>query len=392
MLKRSVQLSLAVFLVLALATVASAGFNVPNTNQKGTMLVFPFVQLNKGESLDTYFFIGNDDKKEVSVKCFWMDDNQNNKDFMFTLTANQPVVFAASNNPVGNDFVDPAVGSLLCFASTVEDTGPVVHNHLYGYAALMSSTDTPVYYNAYSFRVNGGGGNMITWPIPGGGAQLNLSGDTGFDLCHKYLLTNFVPYDDNGTVVITGAIAPWNDILVAPNLTLWPCKQDLRQDREPTFTKAKFDIWRWNETKLTGSHQCFKCFFEGFLHAIGDPANTDFYGDYIYKKKMDAAQTQFRGPGAVGSNFLASVIGLQNANLPPIARMRITGVKSDKVCGVTTTATGLLGVLTYATAPGTAPFIDPVAAHTLHGAGWTAQPGWVKIDVDDGVVPEAPAQ
>lgn len=389
MVKRFAQLSLAVFLVLALATVASAGFNVPNTTQKGTMLVFPLVQLNTDLGFDTYFFIGNDDKKEVPVKCYWMDENQSIKDFMFTLTANQPVVFSASYNPAGNAFNDEAKGSLVCFASTVEDSGPVIHNHLYGYAALVGGkSETAVYYNAYSFRVNGGGAGMITFPIDGGGAQLNLSGDTGFDLCHKYLVTNFVPAD-NATNP-EGSIAPWTTN--PPDLTLWPCKQDLRQDRVPTFTKAKFDIWRWNETKLTGSYQCFKCFFEGFLHAIGDPANTEYFGDYIYKSKMAVDQKQYRGPGANGTNFLASVIGFADDNLPPIARMRITGVKSDKVCGVETVATGLLGVLVYGSPATTAPFVYPEAAHSLHGAGWTATPGWVKIDVDDGTVPEAPAQ
>lgn len=389
MVKRFAQLSLAVFLVLALATVASAGFNVPNTTQKGTMLVFPLVQLNTDLGFDTYFFIGNDDKKEVPVKCYWMDENQSIKDFMFTLTANQPVVFSARYNPAGNAFNDEAKGSLVCFASTVEDSGPVIHNHLYGYAALVKGVDAAaVYYNAYSFRVNGGGAGMITFPIDGGGAQLNLSGDTGFDLCHKYLVTNFVPAD-NATNP-EGSIAPWTTN--PPDLTLWPCKQDLRQDRVPTFTKAKFDIWRWNETKLTGSYQCFKCFFEGFLHAIGDPANTEYFGDYIYKSKMAVDQKQYRGPGANGTNFLASVIGFADDNLPPIARMRITGVKSDKVCGVETVATGLLGVLVYGSPATTAPFVYPEAAHSLHGAGWTATPGWVKIDVDDGTVPEAPAQ
>jgi len=391
MVKRFAQLSLAVFLVLALATVASAGFNVPNTTQKGSMLVFPLVQLNTGQDLDTYFFIGND-ASEIPVKCYWMDENQSVKDFMFTLTANQPVVFSASYNPMGNSFNDLAKGSLICFASTEADSGPVIHNHLYGYAALVSgATPVAVYYNAYSFRANGGLGAKLFEPIPaadGGGIEMILGGDASFDLCHKYLVTNFVPFDNNATP--EGTIAPWTTY--APDLTLWPCKQDLRQDRVPTFTKAKFDIWRWNETKLTGSYQCFKCFFEGFLHAIGDPLNEEYYGDYIYKSKMTADQKQYRGPGANGTNFLASVIGFADDNLPPIARMRITGVKSDPVCGVSTVATGLLGVLVYGNPAGTAPFIYAEAAHTLHGAGWTTTPGWVKIDVDDGTVPEAPAQ
>jgi len=389
MVKRFAQLSLAVFLVLALATVASAGYNVPNTTQKGSLLVFPLVQLN-GAGLDTYFFIGNDDKNEVAVKCYWMDENQSVKDFMFTITANQPVVFSASYNPKGNNFKDPAKGSLICFASTVDDSGPVIHNHLYGYAALTGGNAAYVYYNAYSFRVNGGGADMVT-ALGDTSLQLNLAGDTAFDFCHKYLTTVFAAYDDG---IEASAANPWAQPF-APDLTLWPCKQDLRQDREPTITKAKFDIWRWNETKLTGSYQCFKCFFEGFLHAIGNPTSP-YWGSYIYKTAVSPTQKGYGGPGANGTNFLASVLGYQDGDtdLPAVARMRITGVKSDKVCGTTTVKTGLVGVLTYANVGPAAPFILPEAAHTLHGAGWTAgDPGWVKIDVDStGPVPEAPGQ
>ena len=46
------------------------------------------------------------------------------------------------------------------------------------------------------------------------------------------------------------------------DLTLVPCKQDLRQDRIPTYTKAQFDIWNEDEVKSTGAYMCFKCWLE----------------------------------------------------------------------------------------------------------------------------------
>jgi len=392
MVKRIAQVSLAVFMVLALATAASA-VDVASTSLKGSMLIFPKVISYEG-TVETYFFIGNDNTVETYVKCYWMDDNQDVEDFHFLITANQPIVFATNKNEYGPMFGTNTQGSLVCWAQNPEDSLPEVFNHLYGYAMIAGAQN--VFYNGYSLPITNLKNNYMT-RLSATEIQLNLYGTNAYAACPKYLITNFAPGDDN----VTGLN---NLVGGAPDLTLWPCKQDLRQDRIPTCTKAKFDIWNWNEVKFTGAYQCFKCFFEGYLHVIGNSADTTYGGQYVSR----------RGPGFGGEKFLKSTLGDYDYLYADAARLRITGVKSDPVCvgapkaytgvpskGVkctTTEAVGLLGVMLYGEPvsgfPGS---IDPVAGYTLHGAGQFGTPAtggsWVKIDVDeDGDVPEAPAR
>jgi len=339
-------------------------------NKKGSLLVFPLAQLNSDKRLDTYFFIGNDGANQdpINIKCYWMDGNQSVKNFTFELTHNQPKVFSAGTAP--NPFKDPAKGSLLCYAVQVDESTPIVWNHLYGYAALTTAT-TYHFYNAYSFRVNSNGPDMFD-DFSDGSGQLVLGGVRAYDKCQKYLVTNFIPYD----------AAPTGDNIFrdAPDLTLWPCKQQVNQDRVPTYTKAKFDIWKDNEEKVTGAWKCIKCWWEGFLHEIDED------GSQVWSLK-----------GLNGANFLAATLGLNDSDLPPVARLRITGIAST-VCntgGAVTIPTGLLGVMVYAdpTVEIEDPFVQPKAVHTLHGAGVTIDNGYIKVDVEPGgPIPEAPAQ
>jgi hypothetical protein len=66
----------------------------------------------------------------------------------------------------------------------------------------------------------------------------------------------------------------------------------LRQDRIPTCTKAKFDIWNENETKFTGAYQCLKCWYEGFLNEIGSPSG--FGGEKFSYWTLKTSAARFR--------------------------------------------------------------------------------------------------
>ncbi len=118
----------------------------------------------------------------------------------------------------------------------------------------------------------------------------------GYDACPTYLVTNFFP---------AGARDPWGEG-VNPDLTLVPCKQDLRQDRTPTCTKAKFDIWNENETKFTGAYQCLKCWWEGYLGEIGTPLSqygkdSGFGGDKFTIRTLKTSAARFRVQSANNS-------------------------------------------------------------------------------------------
>jgi len=349
MVKRFAQISLAIFLVLAVATMASAAPNVASTSQKGSLLVFPKIISYDG-TVETYIFIGNDNTKGTYVKCYWMDENQSIEDFHFYITANQPIVFS-TDSLFGNDYGPPfaanSSGALVCWAQNDEDTHPVKFNHLYGYA-MIDSANGSVFYNGYSFAFRGTDAQAAAL-----GDTLPLDAANNYDACPKYIVTNFVP--DGGTLVGMQASKVFN-----PDLALWPCKQDLRQDRIPTYTKAKFDIWNYNEVKFTGAYKCFKCYWEGYLTDI-DVSRWVGFGD----EKFD---------------YL--VLG------GDVARLRVQGVASSVCKFPTSEATPLLGVILYD--PAQNAVLQPFAAKTFFGAGYD-QTGFVKWDPSE-IVYEAAGQ
>jgi hypothetical protein len=396
MLRRFALVSLAIVLVFAMVTMASAKQNVATTSTKGSLLVFPkiltFDNATTSEIIvDTYISIGNDSPTPVSVECYWMDNNQTIEDFQFKLTPNQPVFFSAF---YGGGYetslqVPPfrGVGSLVCFAVSDQGDTQIKYNHLHGNALIQVVGNPYWFYNAASFAApNGVQGAPIGTP-----GQLALDGSV-YDACPQYLLTNFfsAPDDDDNNTL---SVVPWP---FRADLTLWPCRQDLRQDRTPTCTKAKFDVWNANEVKFTGAYQCFKCFYEGFLDEIGRKTHASDFSD---------GDTTQRGPGFGWEKFTRDGLGTVGA------RMRVQGVAStvcdNKIRGCpagagVTKATPLLGIMMYAVDIGlinsnNAKTVIPYAGGPLlFGAGVTdgsaLNPhGLVQWD-PAGPTPEAPRQ
>jgi hypothetical protein len=261
MVKKMAFIALAMAVVLGMVSMASAAQNVANTNQKGSLLIWPKIANDYG--FNTYITIANDYYSEVWVKCYWVDKDQNIEDFMFRLTPNQPVWFRAGCGtgdimtvpPFQGDF-----GELKCWAVNAAGDQQISFNHLYGNAVVFYEDYTAFEYNAWSFTARGGTlGKEFGTP-----GKLELTGATGgYDACPQYLVENFIAADDG-----------WYQ----PALALAPCKQDLRQDRIPTCTKAKFDVWNENETKYTGAHRCIKCWYEGWLSELETPGKPNGFG------------------------------------------------------------------------------------------------------------------
>jgi hypothetical protein len=276
--RKALVCALAVAMVLVgLSTMVLAAQNVANVSQKGSLLIFPkidtsFISRVEGTSYfhDTIVVIGNDNTKDVWLKCYWVNREQEIEDFMFHLTPNQPIWFRASDG-LGTGLYDSSIapitvppffygdnetGELKCWAVDAGDLSQVVFNHLYGSAVIFDPVNhAALQYNAWSFFARAAGD-------PG---KLVLDGNKYYDACPKYLVFNFF---SKGSRVIFPATGD-NATFINTELTLVPCNQDLRQDRFPTCTKAKFDIWNENETKYTGAYQCLKCWFEGYLADIG---------------------------------------------------------------------------------------------------------------------------
>jgi len=368
------KVSMAVFLVLAFASVAMAVSNVANTSPtgKGNLLVFPFIK-NKGgydaPTVYTNIYIGNDSGDRVDVKCYWMNHSQVWRDFYFPITRNQSVVFSTVNNDYGSPFDPNDNGTLICWAQDNNDRFPSVAantNSLYGYAEIVNTVQKAnVFYNATTFFTRDPAAGLTCYTADGAElpcadarayyARINLNGTT-WDACPSYLITSFIP--DNATLM-TPPTTRGMLTEAHPGIAIWPCRQDFHQGGAGTYTKLKFDIWNWNEVKYTNSAKCIKCFYEGLLKDI----DVD---------KPYPGTTYGNGYGAM--QFTAAVLGDEY----PVATLRIQGVASTvAVCGTTApVAVPVIGLVYYRELAGS----FPVAAYNMHGAGRN-NTGWVQYDL-----------
>jgi hypothetical protein len=285
----------AVFLLAALSTVALAAQNVTNPSQKGSFLVWPKIVVDRNAvvTADTVVTIANDYSVLVDVKCYWMDEYQNIQDFAFRITKNQIVWFRASDGMgmEGSDavFVPPFDGSrgeLKCWAVNVAGTRQISWNHLFGTATIYDYDDGDAWeYSTWNFVARNVARNQ---PVGAGGELLLTGADGGYDACPEYVLGTFLANRyDNDPGKQYGIEARGSD------LTLVPCKQDLRQDRIPTYTKAQFDIWNEDEVKSTGAYMCFKCWLETTLSPM--PSSSAGAGTYrnFDKFGIDSLHTDF---------------------------------------------------------------------------------------------------
>jgi hypothetical protein len=366
----------AVFLLAALSTVAFAAQNVTNPAQKGSLLVWPKIVVDRtytgagdtnsnGQTglvtADTVVTIANDYSVLVDVKCYWMDEYQNIQDFAFRITKNQIVWFRASDGMGmgGSDavFVPPFDGNrgeLKCWAVNVAGTRQISWNHLFGTATIYDYVAGDAWeYSTWNFAAR----NVARNKPVGTGGELKLTGaDGGYDACPEYVLGTFLANrtdDDFGKQ--DGIEARGSD------LTLVPCKQDLRQDRIPTYTKAQFDIWNEDEVKSTGAYMCFKCWLETALQPM--PSSSAGAGTY--------------------RNFDKFGIGSLHTDL---GFFRVTGVASTACKAVdwsqfpgpyTTVPTPLIGLRSHSLyfPPGD----NAIVGSTLNTAGFDGS-GFVKWD------------
>jgi len=272
MFKKTVLCGLAIALILMGLYVdpsAAQQSSVAQISKKGSLLVFPMIR-TVGD-FDTIISIGNDGASSVWIKCYWMDSDQETWDFEVNLTANQPFWFSAkTGNGSKNvsEFGADKEGELKCWAIDINNASASTEvltrfNQLYG-SAMVLYNGTASYeayeYEAWAFALN----RSLTASQGAGPLYLGISPDSGlqdYDYCPAYLVYNFFAEDAN--------LTDGRPAFESSFLALSPCMQDLRQDRTPICTKAKFDVWNENENKLTGAYQCIKCYFEGELSDIG---------------------------------------------------------------------------------------------------------------------------
>lgn len=292
---------------------SALGVDRANTGQKGSLLVFPKIDVSAGR--DTLVRIENSYSASVDVKCYWQNGTKHYSDIQFELTKFQPFVIIASQffpQALGPVVGPVDRGELKCFAVNEDGSNEIRWNHLSGSAQVFDFETSSVHeYTAWAFRCLqdvGNGGDCGDSP-----GNLMLDGRE-YEKCPSTLTTGFSP---------TGA---FGGLFGPSTLTVATCNQDLRQDRALLYTKLQFAVWREDETKFTGAYHCIDSWHETVLDEVQNNAQ----------------------------NFSQALLGNN-------ARFAVRGV-SSAVCPNPTSDAGLVGVIATSV-------FDDVAATTLVGYG-----------------------
>jgi hypothetical protein len=338
--------------------------NVANTSQKGSLLIYPEINVDPEDSSNTLIEISNDQNTVVHVECNYVNERKDRVDFDFHLTGKATASWevltgggdiAAPLFPTGGTFPvgNPRRGELICFATDVAVQNQIAFNHLTGTATVVALGDTDARqpkqafrYNAWAFVARDATGlPAADNTIQGTPGDLQLTGANdgkSYDGCPAYNIVNFMP---NGAK-LNGVTTIDNDLVGVS------CNQDLRQDFLLHTTKLKFTIWNVNENSFTGTWICVDSVFSvGF--GGGD---------------RTAGLTN-------GTNFDFSTLRTDNA------RYQVKGVVSTQCPAVpfgTTEISGLLGVATSSLAIGGGTLEDAEVGSTTQGAGLL--PGFVLWD------------
>ncbi len=365
------------------STAALAEQNVANTSQKGSLLIFPLIDVRTatGETTDTVVDLSNDANTGIWMNCNYINDHKGRVDFHFFITAKQSISWDVASHhgnifpppfPTNGSFAqgDARVGELICFAVNGAHSQQVRFNHLTGVATVVQQEEDSVQpkhafkYNAWAFTARSTPGV----PPPPDGTPVGTAGDlqlTGgglgtYDACPQYLIANFSPggLNDAGAPNTLGPIT-----FIDNDLAISSCDQDLRQDFHINLTKLRFEIWNEAEQEFTGAYQCADSVLTFGVDDPGDQIPVNFDLD----------------------TFTYATLQTRNA------RVEIDGVPSAQCPGSATA--GLVGVLTTSSGIGTpetgpSEGEDAEIGNTIHGAG--NLPGFVLWDPASGTVPEKP--
>jgi hypothetical protein len=352
---------------------ARAAQNVANTSQKGSLLIFPAIDVDPGDdAADTLVEISNDQTSAVHVECEYVNQQKDRVNFDFNLTGKATASWdvysgfgenvAAPTFPSGGTFTpgNPNQGELVCFAVSQDSTKQIAFNNLTGTATLVFQDDGDANqyrqafrYNAWAFTArNSSGGSAADNTVQGTPGTLLLTGGGAgtYDACPLYNVANFMPNGATLTPVTTFD----NDLWVSS------CNQDLTQDFKVHITKLLFTVWNSNENSFTGSFACAD--------------STSF----LPLSAADASPNYF--PLTNPSSFDFS--RLRTAN----ARFQVQGIASTQCSRpVASEAAGLLGVLSSSIGINDPSSEDAELGSNTFGAG--VQSGYVKWNPAGTVVP-----
>lgn len=302
-------------LTAVLGTDAAAQLPRVSSTQKGSLLVFPDVEIkwdDAGNVLqDTIIDLSNDFAGHVFVQLYFvngdapleetfvgfpimrMDEAEpgwNWADCRLMLTSNQPIFWSAlTGEPRGCQpfgVLDPPAlfgkpgrpdpetdgttrvlrGFLLAWAvrqnPATGDWEEIRWNHLKGDAVVVNYAEgTAFEYNAFAFQAHAASHGQFL-PSPG---ILNLDGSE-YDIAFDNLVLDF--YASGSSAFSSGIEGDPNSttVFVDTDLTLLPMWVDLRQENDgPTTTKVEAEIWNEFETKFSGTRRCITCWDQALV-------------------------------------------------------------------------------------------------------------------------------
>lgn len=313
---------------------------VGNTTQKGSLLIFPRVDVSPGRT--TIIRITNDISAGVDVKCYLVDVEKNKVDFQFSVTERQPFWFdvaSGEGTKTVQGFPTSAghyTGELRCWAVSPDGTQQISWNHLVGSATVFDFENSAAYeYNAWAFQAMHPQGKTV------GSEQgrLNLNG-VDYDLCPRRLIGNFAPVGRFAEYGEDGGSVFYEDT----ELTVASCRQDLRQDFEWRATKLDFDVWNEDEVKLTGAYECANSWHETLLSEV-EAAGQNFLAAFL---KTDSAYYRVEGvkdavcDDVVHSGTLAKNTGLTGVQVTLLELNSATGTRGFARAGTTLQGVGTL--------------------------------------------------
>ena len=281
-------------LVCAGALVAAAyGQNRTNTTQKGSLLIFPLIDVRFDSNYnvigDTFIQLTNDwpDDPVHIVTYFVLEEQCIHLKSNFDLTANQPAYWSMATgktlSPVGSgNFVQvhqPVTsiscaqngqknGFLIVFATNSGEQN-IRHNHLTGLATIVDYEKATAWeYAPYAFQVRGFGNNngpadpANVDPTPG---VMTLDG-VEYDSGLNQLLLEFIAWDSTAFQGETSYT-----LIHDTELTLMINDVNVKQDKGeewPYETKAVFAIHNQLENSAAFEY-CFTCWSSIELSDLG---------------------------------------------------------------------------------------------------------------------------
>ncbi len=297
-------------LAAVLGLVSASAFAVSpygNTSQKGSLLIFPLIDVTDGR--DTLIRITNDFTRAVTLKCYYQATDSSDyrvkyrNDFTFDLTRTQPAHWWARTGrsagyarsgftlrPFANlTYAGPAGidgtvsvkkierGELKCWAMSEDLQTPISHNHLTGTATVFDfQTGQAFEYNSSSFQalpLDGAPGTPVgTVNAAERSAKLGLNGLPGnYDFVPRMTIGNFTPVGKD----FDGIGTHWVKLYLSGG------RQDLAQGAPAVVTKYAFTFFNQDESQYTGEHVCGDSWIDIWLG--------DFYSATYSALKTDSA-------------------------------------------------------------------------------------------------------